>query len=127
MSNPFSVKVQVYSPKWGHEDTYEIVFEGQRMQFRGIMKQAECLWVENDNPTWSGHGDTRGNPVENILENDKVYPPSGFVRALEYAWMEWRNGGLNDEQAQLELQELFDWLNTASQSQPSTDFWRRML
>lgn len=126
MSDQSSFEIRIYSPRWGHEDTYKIKLDRQQMRIDGVMKHAVCSWVEDRDPKWSGHNEGVGNPLENILENDSIYPPTVFVRAIEYAWTEWRDGNLNDQQVQDELQKLCEWVNEVSRSKPKTSFWQKM-
>ena len=125
MSDQISFKVRLYSPRWGHEDTYEIKLDSEQMRVESG-KTAECSWLEGTDPKWSGYNETIGNPLEKILENDSIYPPTVFIRALEYAWMAWRDGTLDDQKVLQEVQQLCQWVNEVSQSQPKTDFWRKI-
>jgi hypothetical protein len=90
----------------------------------GSLSYAVCSWVENRDPDWSGSNNLIGQPLESILENDSIFPPTIFIRALEYAWQTWRNGELNDEQIRVEITILCEWLNMVSKSKPKTEFWR---
>jgi hypothetical protein len=91
----------------------------------GSLSYAVCSWVVNRDSAWSGSDELKGHPLESILENDLIYPPTVFVRALVYAWQAWRNSELNDEQIQAEITMLCEWLNKVSESKPMTEFWRR--
>lgn len=124
MSDRVRFNVNLYSTRWGREDTYEFQLERKQMKIEGIGKHALCSWVENLDPTWSGHNDMIGNPLEKMLENDSIYPPSVFVMALVSAWKAWRDSELDDEQIQADIRELCEWLNKVTQSQPKTEFWR---
>lgn len=124
MSDQNNFEICFYSPRWGHEDTYKITMDRQQMRIDGVMKHAICTWVENKNPRWTGHNEGIGNPLQNVLENDSIYPPTVFVRALEHAWTAWRDGKLDDQQVQIEVQQLCDWVNKTSRNRPNTDFWR---
>jgi hypothetical protein len=116
------IEVSFYSPRWGHEDLYRIQLESNTMTVDGLHmgKNAVCSLER----TWSGYNDKFGNPLEKILENDGINPPSNFVIALEQAWIAWIEGRLDNDQVQSEIQELCNWLNTVTQSKPSTDFWK---
>jgi hypothetical protein len=124
MSDQTSFDVRLYSPRWGHEDKYEIKLDRDQMRIEGVHESAVCSWVEGGDPKWSGYGEGDGNPLEKILENDKIYPPTVFVWALEYAWRAWRDGRLDDQQIQEEVQQLCEWVNQVSRTRPKTNFWR---
>ena len=126
MSDQICFEVRLYSPRWGHEDTYEIKLDGEQMRVEGVNRTAECSWVEGRDPKWSGYNETIGNPLEEILKNDSIYPPTVFIRALEYAWMAWRDGTLDDQKVLQEVQQLCEWVNEVSRSKPKTDFWQKI-
>jgi hypothetical protein len=126
MSDQTSFEVLLYSPRWGHEDTYEIKLNREKMNVKAVNKTAACSWVEGRDPKWSGYNESIGNPLEQILENDSIFPPTVFVRALEYAWQAWRDCIINDQKISQEVQELSEWVNGVSHTRPQTDFWRKM-
>ena len=126
MSDQTSFKVHLYSPRWGRDDTYEIELNMEQMSVKGVNKTAACNWVEGKDPNWSGYNESLGNPLEKILENDSIFPPTVFVRALEYAWMAWRDGTLDDQKISQEVQDLCEWVNEVSRGKPQTAFWRKM-
>ena len=124
MSDQTNFEMRLYSPRWGHEDAYHMQLERHQLSVRVLGNRAVCSWVEGFDPEWLGHSGGSRNPLEKILENDSIHPPSVFVRALEYAWIAWRDETLDDSQVKAELQALCDWLNTVSRNKPSSDFWR---
>lgn len=124
MSDETEFEVRIYSPRWGHEDAYRFELNREQMRIEGVGKHALCSWVDNEDPRWTGHNDNLGHPLEKMLENDLVYPPTVFARAIQHAWISWRDGDLDDEQARIEVQGLSDWLNTVTQNRPNTDYWR---
>ena len=127
MSDQTSFEVRLYSPRYGHEDTYEIKLDREQMNVKANGKTATCSWVEGKDLKWSGYSESSGNPLEEILENDRIFPPTVFVRALEYAWIAWRDGILDDQKISQEVQELCEWVNEVSHGKPQTDFWREKI
>jgi hypothetical protein len=125
MADQTSFKLELYSPRWGREDVYEIELNREQMRIlnRHNMETAVCSWVENGDPEWSGY-ESPANPLEGLLERDSIYPPSVFIGALESAWKAWRDGALSNEQIRSEIQELFHWVNLVTQNKPKTEFWR---
>ena len=127
MSDLAKFQVELFSPRWGRVDIYEFQLSRDRMRVEktGSLSFAVCSWIEGRDPLWSGSDKMKGDPLGAILENDSIYPPSIFVRALTFAWLAWRDSELNNEQAEAEVKVLSEWLNVISQSRPKTDFWRR--
>lgn len=127
MSERMNFEIMIYSPRWGHEDAYEINVSRNEMIVKGKgHEQAICSWVENRDPVWTGYNEAIGNPLQNILENEKIYPPTVFTRALESAWRAWRDNTLADEQLNSEVQVLCEWINVVTRNMPKTDFWRKI-
>ncbi|AEB80269.1 Hypothetical protein Dalk_0001_AVC [Desulfatibacillum aliphaticivorans] len=123
MAERTEFQVLLFSPRWGRDDTYNLQFSREKMQIDGP-KSAECTWVEDGDPVWTGYQIGQGNPLVNIMKNDHIYPPSVFVSALEWAWSEWRNTGLNEDIVQ-EVKGLFEWVNQITMSKPSSAFWSK--
>lgn len=124
MSDIARFEAVLHSPRCGLDRTCSLRLEREKATFGLDAKTATCSWPEGSDPIWSGYAPGRGNPVEEILENDKIYPPTIFVRALEYAWEAWRDGRLDVEAAQREMGELCKWVNDMTDNRPRTNFWR---
>lgn len=113
------IKLRIFSPRWGHEDTYELKLSQDSMVITQGPKSAKCTWRENLDPVWSGES------LEDILENDSICPPAKLEGLIEYAWVSWRNGELSDTGVDVELQAIADWINEITKAKPKTDFWRK--
>ncbi len=113
------VELEVYSPRWGHNDTYTFTLKHEFMDISMQGRSARCSWRENRNPEWSGE------PLQNIFENDSIYPPAIFQKLVEYVWKEWRSKNITDQKAETEFVELATWLNAITKSKPQTDFWKK--
>jgi len=124
MLEQIKFNIAIYSPRWGHDDSYRFEINKHRMKIRNAGKEAICLWVEGHDPKWSGHDSLTGNPLQNILENDSIYPPSIFVSALTSAWEAWRMDDIDSDQLKSEISELCNWLNVVSTNRPKSEFWR---
>jgi hypothetical protein len=113
-----TISMRIFSPRWGHEDTYDVHLEQDEMRVTMAPRVAVCTWRDNLDPVWSGES------LDRIMRNDMIYAPAIFQRLLEHLWMSWRNSELTTEQANAELQELAEWLNATTRAKPRTDFWR---
>ena len=80
---------------------------------------ATCTWRENQDPTWAGEA------LEDMLNNDSIYPPAVFTSLIEHLWKSWRNGDIREEEVNTELQLIITWLNEITAKKPRSDFWRK--
>lgn len=114
-----TVELRIFSPRWGHEDTYSLVLTRHSLVINRGARSATCAWRENLDPEWSGEN------IRDIMENDAIYPPAILQRQIEHAWLSWRNGELDNAAVNRELQSVADWLNTITRAKPRTDFWKK--
>ena len=114
-----TVELQIFSPRWGHEDTYTLVLARHSLVITHGARSATCTWRENRDPEWSGES------LRDILQNDSIYPPAILQNLIEHAWVSWRNGELDSSAANEELQAVADWLNEITKAKPKTDFWKK--
>ena len=110
---------EIYSPRWGHNDTYSFIFEQERLTIDFGARVANCACRENQDPIWTGE------PFEDMLTNDSIYPPAILRDLIEHLWKSWRNGELRAVDVNTELQEVISWLNTVTAAKPKTDFWKK--
>jgi len=115
------VKLRIFSPRWGHKDTYELRLSQDSMVITHNPKSAKCAWRDTLDPEWSGDN------LRDILENDSICPPAKLEDLIEYAWVSWRNGELSDTDVNVELQAVADWINEITKAKPNTKFWRKYI
>ena len=113
------VELEIYSPRWGHEDTYKIELERDFMEITMQVRKSRATWSETTDPIWSDE------TLEVIMTNDSISPPAAIQDLFERAWKSWRGGEITDQEVEVELKLLADWLNTITKSKPSSDFWRK--
>jgi len=116
--NEITIDLDIYSPRWGHDDTYTVLLSREYMTISMSARVAKCEWREGLDPEWNKH-----NTLEDIMNNDSIYPPTILPSLFEQVWKAWRDGELNQEQASNELQALAEWLNIITKAKPKTDFW----
>jgi len=112
------IELSIFNPRWGHDDTYTVELERDFMEVTMNAREARADWRDNADPVWSG------DSLQDIMQNDNVYPPATPQDLFEKVWTPWRAGELNDQQAEAELQAVAEWLNVVTQAKPRTDFWR---
>ena len=130
MSDRTAFQATLYSPRSGTADPYDFDISRRHMKIEkaGSKSHAECTLIEGQDPTWSSSERSfiDGHPLIQILENDAIYPPSIFIRALEHAWRAWRDNELSDTELQTEIGHLFNWVDATTANLPRTDVWRRI-
>ncbi|WP_447079090.1 hypothetical protein [Shewanella algae] len=112
------IELDIYSPRWGHDDVYRFVFERDSLTFSMGPREGRFIWDERTDPVHDGED------LLDIFGNDSIYAPEAFVDGIVYAWKAWRNGDLSDENLNQEMQAWGEWLNTITRHKPRTDFWR---
>lgn len=112
------VEVQIFNPRSGHNDTYEIKLNRERVEFALGPLSAVCNYREGQDPEW------RGKSLFDIFHNDSIYAPKIFPDLIEHAWLAWRNNELSPDSVDEELQLLAEWLNQITRTKPNSDFWR---
>lgn len=112
------VDLQIFSPRWGHEDTYKLELTSESLTITQGARVAKSTWREGLDPEWSGES------LERTLRNDSIYPPTNFQDLVEHAWKAWRNEELEDAEVNDELQVLASWLNEITLAKPDTKFWQ---
>ena len=110
--------MRLYSPRWGHEDAYELKLSHDSMEINHHPKSAICKWRDSLDPEWTG------DCLKDILMNDSIYPPADLKDCISYAWVSWREGKLDDRAVTKELQAVADWINITTKAKPNTAFWR---
>ena len=113
-----TIELQIFSPRWGHEDTYEIELERDHMEIARGANTARADWRDNADPAWSGW------TVEGMMGNDSIHPPAVAQRMFQKVSTVWRSGEIDAAQAEVELRALADWINAVTRAKPRTEFWR---
>ncbi len=108
---------EIYSPRWGHNDTYVFDFERDTLTIKLPPRIAICTWQENRDPAWTGE------TLDEILRNDHIYPPSILTELIAHLWTSWRSENIPTDFVNAELQAVIMWLNQITNAKPQTDFW----
>lgn len=117
---PFEAECEVYSPRWGHPDTYRFAFSMEQLEISHGPRKRTAIWDEDGNGAdWKG-----GTTLNDIMGNDNIHAPEGTENLIAYVWAAWRNGELSSEKAQEELNVFIEWINASTKAKPRTDFWR---
>lgn len=116
-----SVKVDIFSPRWQHDDRYEFILKEESLEFIGAaQKKAKCIQEEGQDPKWIGFEN-----IERILSNDSICSPINIESLVEFVWTSWKDGEINDDTAKEAIESLATWINDITKTKPSTEFWNR--
>ena len=113
------VDLDIYSPRWGHNDKYSVELDRDFMEITLQARTSRATWRDNLDPEWSGES------IQEIMNNDSIYPPEITQDLFEHAWKEWRDGTINDQEVEQELKEVATWINEVTKSKPKSDFWNK--
>lgn len=114
-----TIDLDIYSPRWGHNDNYTVELDNGFMEITMHARKARATYHTDQDPTWSG------DSIESIMNNDHIYPPAITQDLFERAWKAWRDGELNDQEVEAELKEVATWINEVTKSKPNTEFWNK--
>lgn len=104
------MKLVVYSPRWGHNDTYDV-------------QRTATGWKITFHPK-GGDCDTLGRPhLFEIFQNDSVPYPHEFGRYMKHLWKKAQELCMSDGEIQEHLDELGIWLQDIAKSEPKGEFW----
>ncbi len=116
--DPVEAFADFYSPRWGQDDRYTFVFGMDELTIKHGARECAAVWSDNTDPQWSGE------PIVGTMQNDSIYPPEGLESLIEHLWRGWRDGQLDAQQLQTELNAFADYINASTHAKPDTDFWR---
>jgi len=114
-----TVELDIYSPRWGHNDRYTVILDDDFMEISSHQKKTIVTYRQDEDPVWTGQ------PLEKTMMNDHIYPPAITQDLFERAWEAWRNDELNNQQVENELKAISTWINEVTNSKPKTEFWNR--
>ena len=110
------IEMQIFTPRWGHCDTYTFLLSHKQIEINMGARTATCAWKKKQDPLW------KGETLRDILENDQIYPPAVFQNLVEHAWKSWRNGELGNDEVRNELQALIEWLHKTTEKSQKQSF-----
>ena len=111
--------MEIHSPRWGREDRYTLTFEDNSLVIESNQNTAKLIWNGYDaDPTW----EDRGKGLLGIMSNDHIYPPCDIKDMLKCLWREWREGRIESDDLQPELDALAGYINDTTKARPKTPF-----
>ena len=123
-NDTITVLAKVFSPRWGHEDTYTIMLTRTSLSVALDMRGAECVMHDNGEAEWRGYHRGSGNPLLAILANDSIYAPAVVPEALEWVLGKWHNREASRDELSMAIQELFSWISFTGRQKPASQFWK---
>jgi len=114
-----AIDISIFSPRWGHEDTYTVKLDKDFMEISMGARKSTAKWRERLDPEWVGE------PILSMMQNDHIYPPAITQDLFEHVWKEWRDGQITAQEAENALQEFAKWLNVITHAKPDSEFWNK--
>ncbi len=114
------LKMDLFSPRWGHEDEYKITINENNIEINMSQRIAKYKYIDGEFKNISHES------LETIMRNDNISIPEN----LNYFFFELIKSIIEneimEEDSQLELKELENWINcnTKACKFPNTDYWR---
>jgi len=118
---PFTQQFEVFSPRWGHPDTYTLTMTTSGFTVEIGRNSAVCKMHADRDAEWVEHHYL--HPLFAIFKNDNIQAPEAVPKALEWAWRQWQDH-CSDEVLRAGLIELFSWVDTTARSKPKSDLWK---
>lgn len=109
---------EIYSPRWGHADTYRFVFEDDGLEIHHGPRKRKAVFTDNLGLTWQGR-----ETLSDIMFNDHIYAPYRIEEMIGHVWTAWHDGSLKADDVQRELDGLAKYINASSQARPRSTFW----
>lgn len=108
----------LYSPRWGHTDTYTVSFdEGGITVSHGENK---AHWTESPG-RWTGYK-PEGAWLA-IMRSDSIHAPEAVETGITSIWQAWIDEDMSDADVHVRLSELAAWIDAITAAKPRGDFW----
>lgn len=102
-------KINVFSRRWGHDDTY-------------TLKRIESGW-DIRFISRGGESDKQGNPaLFEILDADSINYPAALGEYLEFLWYQAEAEGLTEVEIQEYINKLGEWISITEKNSPKGIF-----
>jgi len=120
------IELSIFSPRWGHKDSYEFEFTDEHISLLRGAKEAIAKFDEAGSIVWSGHNVSTGNPLLNIMSDDHIYPPVYLIYAIENIWKYWLYNEISEDEFKAEFKKIEPWINDTTNAKPDSEFWNRL-
>jgi hypothetical protein len=121
MSKKVEFEIEVDSPRIGGKKVYGFDFTTSHLIIKGNV-EVKCQYIDDTiEPVWSGG--IQVNPFVQLLQDENVFPPLNFIKAIEIVWKDWISNNITDIQLESEIKVLIDWLNIITKTKPGNYYW----
>lgn len=115
-----TINVDIFSPRWGHNDEYTIRLEPETLKITASnAKSTSCSYVVDHDPVWEKGSET----LISIFRNDQIVAPENILSHVESIWEKWRDQIFTDEQTEEAFKSLITWINNITNSKPDIDIF----
>jgi len=114
------LEMNLFSPRWGHEDTYTITINENNIEINMSQRIAKYNYIDGKFENVSHES------LESIMRNDNISIPENLNYYLFELVTSIIENEITEEDSHLELQELENWINCSTRACqfPNTDYWR---
>ncbi|WP_151900426.1 hypothetical protein [Sulfurimonas hydrogeniphila] len=116
----YKIEMNLFSPRWGHEDRYKITINENEVEINMSQRIARYKYINGK------FENTSKESLESIMRNDNIPIPENLDYFFFQLITSIIENEITEEDAQLELKELENWINchTKSCQFPNTDYWK---
>ena len=123
-SDTITIFAAVYSPRWGHDDTYTITLTRNKLSVALDAPGAVCVLDEDGQAEWQGYRSGSSHPLLAVFANDSIYAPAVVPEALEWALGKWSQHEADRSEISTAIEELFSWVSFTARRKPASEFWK---
>lgn len=109
----FSADCEIFSPRWGHNDTYTFSWTPEGWSIVGGGGHKCSVHIDED-----GTEPSDAARFERMLANDMMFMPWDMHNCLWILWKGIRDGEIDDDVANAEIAKLGNWINATTESAP---------
>jgi integron cassette protein len=123
MKTKTAVSIKVFSPRWGHDDTWRFSFidNGWAITFGTGTHQATLRCEDDVDDADTVHDDER---FFHWASNDMVQVAESAPDFLRYLWNQYNDSEITEEELRTEFESFASWITSTTNSRPQTPVFK---
>jgi len=112
--------VEIYSPRWGHDDFYTITVDGNQLNIEApVGRNCSCVYDQaTDSFVWDSNYDS----LIRIFRNDSIEAPESIYDDIEMIWRRLIQGRDSQDKFKENFENLADWISEITRSKPDFEY-----